>query len=89
MLCERLTDPRRLTDRRYIAEPKLDGQRAQLHIQHSLTKREPTHVQIANRAFEIYVSRGAEPGHDIDDWFEAERQLRTELQPKRRSVKRT
>ena len=23
----------------------------------TLTKREPTHVQIANRAFEIYVSR--------------------------------
>jgi len=32
MLCERLTDPRRLTDSRYIAEPKLDGQRAQLHV---------------------------------------------------------
>ena len=32
MLCERLTDPRRLADRHYIAEPKLDGQRAQLHI---------------------------------------------------------
>jgi ATP-dependent DNA ligase len=32
MLCKRLTDPRRLTDRHHIAEPKLDGQRAQLHI---------------------------------------------------------
>ena len=32
MLCERLTDPRRLADSRYIAEPKLDGQRAQLHV---------------------------------------------------------
>jgi ATP-dependent DNA ligase len=30
MLCERLADPARLADRRYIAEPKLDGQRAQL-----------------------------------------------------------
>src|SRR5262245_57355406 len=29
MLCERLTDPARLGDRRYVAEPKLDGQRAQ------------------------------------------------------------
>jgi ATP-dependent DNA ligase len=34
MLCERLADPRRLADRRYIAEPKLDGQRAQLDIEH-------------------------------------------------------
>ena len=32
MLCERLTDPARLSDCRYVAEPKLDGQRAQLHV---------------------------------------------------------
>jgi len=55
----------------------------------TLMKREPTHVQIANRAFEIYISRGGEHGHDGRDWFEAERQLRTELQPKKRAVKRT
>jgi len=55
----------------------------------SLTKRELTHIQIANRAFEIYVSRGGEHGHDVGDWFEAEQQLRTELQPKKRAVKRT
>ena len=55
----------------------------------TLLKREPTHVQIANRAFEIYVSRGGEHGHDVGDWFEAERQLRTMLQPKKRAVKRT
>jgi ATP-dependent DNA ligase len=29
MLATCLGDPRRLTDPRYIAEPKLDGQRAQ------------------------------------------------------------
>jgi ATP-dependent DNA ligase len=28
MLCERLSDPGRLAERHYIAEPKLDGQRA-------------------------------------------------------------
>src|SRR5215510_11376622 len=32
MLCERLTNLSRLTDRTYIAEPKLDGQRAQLYV---------------------------------------------------------
>jgi len=52
----------------------------------ALLKREPTHIQIANRAFEIYVSRGGEHGHDVGDWFEAERQLRTELQPGKRAV---
>jgi Protein of unknown function (DUF2934) len=53
------------------------------------TTRKLTHVQLANRAFEIYVSRGGEHGHDVGDWFEAERQLQTELQPKKRAVKRT
>jgi ATP-dependent DNA ligase len=32
MLATRLEDPCRLADPRYIAEPKLDGQRAQLHV---------------------------------------------------------
>lgn len=54
----------------------------------TLTKREPTHDQIASRAFEIYVSRGAAHGHDVGDWFEAERQLKLELQPKKRAVRR-
>ena len=34
MLCSRLE---RLADRRYIAEPKLDGQRAQVHIRDGRT----------------------------------------------------
>jgi ATP-dependent DNA ligase len=33
MLCERLTNLARLADRGCVAEPKLDGQRAQLHVQ--------------------------------------------------------
>ena len=52
-------------------------------------KREPTYIEIAHRAFEIYVSRGGEHGHDVGDWFQAEQQLRTELQPKKRAVKPT
>jgi ATP-dependent DNA ligase len=32
MLCEILRDPARLEDRRYVAEPKFDGQRAQIHV---------------------------------------------------------
>ena len=55
----------------------------------TVTRRKPTHLQIANRAFEIYVSRGGDHGHDVGDWFEAERQLQTELQPKKQAVKQT
>jgi bifunctional non-homologous end joining protein LigD len=32
MLCSRVDEPGRLTDPRYVAEPKLDGQRAQVHV---------------------------------------------------------
>src|SRR5262245_58347769 len=45
MLCDRLTDPRRLSEGRYLAEPKLDGQRAQLHVQ-------------PGRAVAVYSRRG-------------------------------
>lgn len=31
--------------------------------------------EIALRAYELYEARGGEPGHDQEDWFEAERQL--------------
>ena len=31
---------------------------------------------VAQRAYELYLERGAEDGHDLDDWLTAERQLR-------------
>jgi hypothetical protein len=31
---------------------------------------------IARRAYEIYLDRGGSHGADLDDWLEAERQLR-------------
>ncbi len=37
MLATRLDDPRRLADPHYSAEPKLDGQRAQLHVRECRT----------------------------------------------------
>jgi Protein of unknown function (DUF2934) len=30
---------------------------------------------VARRAFELFLERGAVHGHDLDDWFAAERQL--------------
>lgn len=35
----------------------------------------PTHEAIARRAFELYLSRGAEHGHDMNDWLRAEQEL--------------
>lgn len=31
--------------------------------------------EIACRAYELYLARGGEPGHDLEDWLQAEREL--------------
>jgi hypothetical protein len=40
---------------------------------------EPSHEDIARRAYQLYEERGGEHGHDQDDWFQAERELRHSL----------
>ena len=34
-----------------------------------------TQEQVRRRAFEIYVQRGAQDGHDLDDWLQAEAEI--------------
>jgi uncharacterized membrane protein len=38
----------------------------------------PTHEQIARRAYELYIERGQAPGHEREDWLEAEKALSEE-----------
>jgi len=38
---------------------------------------EPAFEQIQVRAYEIYVQRGRQDGLDLDDWFQAEKELKT------------
>ena len=33
--------------------------------------------EIRNRAYEIYLQRGAQPGYEVEDWLQAERELTT------------
>jgi len=33
---------------------------------------------IARRAYELFLARGSEPGHEVDDWLQAESQLNAE-----------
>ena len=35
----------------------------------------PGHDRVARRAYEIFQQRGGQPGRDLDDWLEAEREL--------------
>ena len=37
---------------------------------------EPTHDDIARRAYQLYEARGREQGRDWEDWFQAECELR-------------
>jgi Protein of unknown function (DUF2934) len=32
---------------------------------------------IARRAYDLYLTRGSEPGHDVEDWLQAEHELRS------------
>lgn len=42
----------------------------------AVAKEEPTNDQIAHLAYFLYEKRGRQPGHDFDDWLEAEALLR-------------
>ena len=35
--------------------------------------------EIRARAYEIYVERGGQPGHDVDDWIQAEREIESKV----------
>jgi hypothetical protein len=35
-----------------------------------------TKNDVARRAYDLYLGRGREPGHDVEDWLQAERELR-------------
>jgi hypothetical protein len=34
-----------------------------------------TETEIARRAYDLYLARGREDGHDLEDWLQAEREL--------------
>ena len=39
------------------------------------TRRQAAYDQIRQRAYEIFLSRGATDGQDVEDWMRAEREL--------------
>jgi hypothetical protein len=43
------------------------------------SRAQPTNAtdhQIAQRAYDLFLARGCEHGHDVDDWLQAEGELR-------------
>jgi hypothetical protein len=41
--------------------------------------RKPTREEVELRAYEIYIERGAQDGHDAEDWIAAEEELTSRL----------
>jgi len=41
----------------------------------------PTHEEIACRAFELFEKSGRLPGHDVENWLNAEKQLMAARRP--------
>ena len=44
---------------------------------------QPTKAEVARRAHEIYMARGGSHGCDLDDWLQAERELKANAMTKR------
>ena len=40
-----------------------------------------TENDIARRAYDLYLARGCEHGHDVEDWLQAERELNAGSKP--------
>ena len=44
-------------------------------------RRNPITEAIAQRAFELFLARGEQHGHDLDDWLQAEREFANLARP--------
>ena len=55
---------------------KKNGNKSQNQITNSTAETNPFREKIEARAHEIYLARGAEPGHELEDWLQAEQEIR-------------
>jgi hypothetical protein len=62
--------PKRTTEKNPIARPRPAVNGLQT------IDPQPTHEEIAARAYELFLARGRRHGHDREDWMQAERELR-------------
>jgi hypothetical protein len=43
---------------------------------HTNIRHDPAQIEIARRAYEMFIKRGGAHGHDLEDWLAAEQELR-------------
>ncbi len=46
------------------------------HKEHSHDECNPDPQEIEHRAYQLYLERGGDSGHDFEDWLQAERELK-------------
>jgi hypothetical protein len=56
------------------------------HSDLSPRRRHPITEAIENRAHELFLARGAEHGHDLDDWLQAEKELIRTIQDRAQAL---
>jgi hypothetical protein len=49
----------------------------------------PSQAEIEFLAYQIFLERGGEPGHELSDWLEAEEQLKTRSESEAPATQRT
>jgi Protein of unknown function (DUF2934) len=64
-----------------IAREKEDTNMTDQHDSQQRETRTPASEDVARRAYELFQARGGEPGHELEHWLEAERELRDERDP--------
>ena len=67
--------PRRKVSSGKTIKPKKDRVTAPKGAESQHRYYEDLGSRLAERAYELYVRRGYEHGHDFEDWLEAERQI--------------
>ncbi|MGA9777274.1 MAG: DUF2934 domain-containing protein [Verrucomicrobiia bacterium] len=54
---------------------KKSGTKSQNWTMNDTSTAIPQREQIEARAYDIYLARGAEPGHELEDWLQAEHEI--------------
>lgn len=55
-----------------------DDMKSQFTRNQSQGRTQSTLERVQQRAYDLYMKRGQEPGHELEDWLLAEEQVRTE-----------
>ena len=62
-----------------FTEQKKKGKKESPIVRQSVKKTLVTEEDIARRAYEIYLERGCLAGHELEDWAQAEKELKGKI----------